>query len=137
MKVKIGRNLDDLSLLVNLLKGSSDEVGAIAIFIGVVRGRSGGRKVLRLDYEAHEKLAPKVLNELLEEVKRKHKLIDVIAEHRTGSVPVGGDIMYILVASKHRKEAYKALIELVDRIKHEVPIWKKELVEGSRGDYRF
>ncbi|KYH36766.1 MAG: Molybdopterin-guanine dinucleotide biosynthesis protein MobB [Candidatus Bathyarchaeota archaeon B24] len=133
MKAKVDKRLDELSSLVDCLKGSSDEIGAIAIFIGVVRGVSDGERVLRLEFEAHEALAPKVLNRIVEEVKKKYGLIDVIAEHRVGDVPVGGDVMYVLVASKHRKEAFEALAELVDRIKHETPIWKKEVTEkGAR-----
>ncbi|MCD6444869.1 molybdenum cofactor biosynthesis protein MoaE, partial [Candidatus Bathyarchaeota archaeon] len=124
MRAKVDKRLDELSSLVDCLKESSDEIGAIAIFIGVVRGVSDGERVLRLEFEAHEALAPKVLSRLIEEVKKKYGLIDVIAEHRVGDVPVGGDVMYVLVASKHRKEAFEALAELVDRIKHETPIWK-------------
>lgn len=126
MKVKVDRDLDSLSSLIEHLKRSSDEVGAIAVFIGVVRGVSDGEKVLKLSYEAHEALASKVLEDIVEDVKKKYGLIDAVAEHRLGEVMVGEDIMYVLVSSKHRDEAYKALIELVDRIKSEVPIWKKE-----------
>lgn len=133
MKVKVGRELDPLPSLIDHLKQSSAEVGAIAIFVGVVRGVSDGEKVLKLSYEAHEVLASKVLENLVEDIKNKYGLLDVIVEHRLGDVPVGGDIMYVLVASKHRDEAYRALVELVDRIKREVPIWKKEHTEkGSK-----
>ncbi len=131
MKVKVGYELDSLPSLIEHLKESSDEVGAIAIFIGVVRGVSSGGRVLKLSYEAHETLAHKVLENIVEDVKRKYGLIDVIAEHKIGDVPVGEDIMYVLVASRHREEAYKALTELVDRIKREVPIWKKEYTDKS------
>ncbi|MEM3546888.1 MAG: molybdenum cofactor biosynthesis protein MoaE [Candidatus Bathyarchaeia archaeon] len=133
MKVKVGRELDPLPSLIEHLKRSSDEVGAIAVFIGVVRGVSNGEKVLKLSYEAHEVLASRVLESLVEDVKKKYGLLDAVAEHRLGDVPVGEDIMYVLVASKHRDDAYKALMELVDRIKREVPIWKKEHTEkGSK-----
>ncbi|MEM2240524.1 MAG: molybdenum cofactor biosynthesis protein MoaE, partial [Candidatus Bathyarchaeia archaeon] len=82
---------------------------------------------------AHEVLASRVLESLVEDVKKKYGLLDAVAEHRLGDVPVGEDIMYVLVASKHRDDAYKALMELVDRIKREVPIWKKEHTEkGSK-----
>jgi molybdopterin synthase catalytic subunit len=131
LKVKIDHKLDPLPSLIEHLKGSSDEVGAIAIFIGVVRGASSDGRVLKLSYEAHETLAHNVLESIVEDVKRKYGLIDVVAEHKLGDVLVGEDIMYVLVASKHRDEAYKALTELVDRIKHEVPIWKKEYTERS------
>ncbi|MEM2792254.1 MAG: molybdenum cofactor biosynthesis protein MoaE [Candidatus Bathyarchaeia archaeon] len=129
MKVKVGRELDPLPSLIEHLKRSSDEVGAIAVFIGVVRGVSNGEKVLKLSYEAHEVLASRVLESLVEDVKKKYGLLDAVAEHRLGDVPVGEDIMYVLVSSKHRDEAYKALMELVNRIKSEVPIWKKEHTE--------
>ncbi|MEM2238928.1 MAG: molybdenum cofactor biosynthesis protein MoaE [Candidatus Bathyarchaeia archaeon] len=129
MKVKVGRELDPLPSLIEHLKRSSDEVGAIAVFIGVVRGVSNGEKVLKLSYEAHEVLASRVLESLVEDVKKKYGLLDAVAEHRLGDVPVGEDIMYVLVSSKHRDEAYKALVELVNRIKSEVPIWKKEHTE--------
>ncbi len=129
MKVKVDRELDPLPTLIEHLKHSSDEVGAIAVFVGVVRGVSDGGKVLKLSYEAHEALASRVLKDVIEDVKEKYGLIDAAAEHRIGDVSVGEDIMYVLVASKHRDEAYNALIELVDRIKREVPIWKKEYTE--------
>jgi len=129
LKVKVGRELDPLPSLIEHLKRSSDEVGAIAVFIGVVRGVSNGEKVLKLSYEAHEVLASRVLESLVEDVKKKYGLLDAVAEHRLGDVPVGEDIMYVLVSSKHRDEAYKALMELVNRIKSEVPIWKKEHTE--------
>jgi molybdopterin synthase catalytic subunit len=131
LKVKVDRKLDPLPSLIEYLKGSSGEVGAVAIFIGVVRAVSGDGKVLKLCYEAHETLAHNILEGVVEDVKKKYGLIDVVAEHRLGDVLAGEDIMYVLVASKHRDEAYKALTELVDRIKREVPIWKKEYTEKS------
>ncbi|MEM3104604.1 MAG: molybdenum cofactor biosynthesis protein MoaE, partial [Candidatus Bathyarchaeia archaeon] len=72
MKVKVGRELDPLPSLIEHLKRSSDEVGAIAVFIGVVRGVSNGEKVLKLSYEAHEVLASRVLESLVEDVKKKY-----------------------------------------------------------------
>jgi len=129
MKVKVSRTLDSINFLISQLKGSSDEIGAIAIFVGVVRGTREDEKVLRLEYEAHESLAPEVMKKIIEELKAKYNLIDAIVEHRVGTVQVGEDVMYVLIASKHRKEGFQALTEMVDRVKHEVPIWKKEVTE--------
>lgn len=129
MKAKVSLELDDLQSLIDQLKKSSREIGAIAVFVGTVRGTFRDEKVLRLEYEAHETLAPKVLEEIMADVKKKYGIIDAVAEHRTGKVEVGEDVMYVLVASKHRKEAFQALTELVDRIKTETPIWKKEITE--------
>ena len=129
MKVKVSQKLDPLDSLVEELKKSSNEVGAVTIFVGVVRGTHEKEKVLRLEYEAHETLAPQTIENIVEEQKTKHGIIDAIVEHRVGTVQVGEEVMYVLVASKHRREGREALAELVDRIKHDVPIWKKEITE--------
>lgn len=131
MKVKVSRKLDPLDSLVEELKKSSNEVGAITIFVGVVRGTREKEKVLRLEYEAHETMAPQTIKTIIKEQKTKHGIIDAIVEHKVGTVQVGEEVMYVLVASKHRKEGRKALAELVDRIKRDVPIWKKEVTEKT------
>ncbi len=129
MKARTAKKLDNLESLVGLLKQSSNEIGAIAVFVGVVRGTRRGEKVLGLEYEAHESLAPKMMEKIVRDAKDKHGITDAVVEHRTGTVPVGEDVMYVLVASKHREEGFRALAEIVERVKHEVPIWKKEVTE--------
>jgi len=129
MKVKISDKLDNILDLVQEIKGSSDNIGAITIFMGVVRGESGGEKVKALNFESHQELAPKMLKDLCEEIVKKHGVIDVIVEHRVNEVKVGEDIIYVIVASRHRREGFKALTELIDRIKNEIPIWKKEITD--------
>ncbi|MCX8170542.1 MAG: molybdenum cofactor biosynthesis protein MoaE [Candidatus Bathyarchaeota archaeon] len=134
MKIKVSNKLDDLNRLVNEIKESSSEIGAVIIFIGVVRGvgRDGG-KVLSLEYEAYEDVAEKALEKIIEDLKEKHGIIDAIIEHRVGLTNVGEDTVYALVASKHREEGFKSIIELIERLKHEVPIWKKEITDkGSQ-----
>ena len=115
--------------VVEELKRASENVGAVLMFLGVVRGTSSGKRVLRLEYEAHGELAPKVLLELLEEAKAKHGIIDGVIEHKIGTAGVGEPVMCIAVASEHRQEGFRALMELVERVKHEAPIWKKEVTE--------
>jgi len=129
LKVKISLNLDDLNFLISELKKQTEEAGAIAVFIGAVRGTRGDEKVLRLEYEAHEDLAVEAMKKIIEETKAKYGIIDAVIQHRLGTVKVGEDVMYVLVASKHRAEAFQALSEIVERVKHEVPIWKKEVTE--------
>ena len=131
--MKISHDLDDMETLIDGLKRITDEVGAIAIFIGVVRGKRNDEKVLKLEYEAYEELASKVAEKIIEDAKTKYGIIDACIQHRIGTVKVGGDVMYVLVASKHRAEAFQALSEIVERIKREIPIWKKEVTE--KGSY--
>ncbi|MEM2321069.1 MAG: molybdenum cofactor biosynthesis protein MoaE [Candidatus Bathyarchaeia archaeon] len=134
MRIKISEKLDDLNALLSEIKRSSSEVGAVTIFVGSARGigNNGGR-VLRLEYEAYEEAAVKALERIIEDLKGKYGIIDAIVEHRTGEVGVGEDIVYALVASKHREEGFKSIVELIERLKREVPIWKKEITDkGSR-----
>jgi len=131
MKVKVSQKLDSLNSLIEELKKSSDEIGAITVFVGVVRGTREKEKVLRLEYEAHETLAPQTTEKIISELKTKYDIIDAIVEHKVGTVQVGEEVMYVLIASKHRKEGRLALAELVDRVKYEVPIWKKEVTEKA------
>jgi molybdopterin synthase catalytic subunit len=131
VKVKVSQKLDHLSSLLEELERSSNEIGAITVFVGVVRGTRKKEKVLRLEYEAHEILASQTIEKIIGELKAKHDIIDAVVEHRVGFVQVGEEVMYVLVASKHRNEGRKALAELVDRVKQEVPIWKKEITEKT------
>jgi len=129
LKVKISYNLDSLEFLISELKKQTEEAGAIAVFVGTVRGTRGDEKVLRLEYEAHEDLAVNSMKKIVEETKAKYEILDAVIQHRLGAVNVGEDVMYVLVASRHRAEAFQALSEIVERVKHEVPIWKKEVTE--------
>ncbi|MEM1581534.1 MAG: molybdenum cofactor biosynthesis protein MoaE [Candidatus Bathyarchaeia archaeon] len=134
MKIKISEKLEDLNNLLNEIKGASNEIGAITIFVGVVRGISKNReKVLRLEYEAYEEVATKTLEDIIIDLKSKYGIIDAIVEHKVGSAQAGEDTIYALIATKHREEGFKSLIELIERLKHEVPIWKKEVTD--RGSY--
>jgi molybdopterin synthase catalytic subunit len=131
VKIKISKKLDPLNSLIKELKKSSEEIGAITVFVGVVRGTREKEKVLRLEYQAHETLAPQTTEKIINELKTKYNIIDAIVEHKVGTVQAGEEVIYVLVASKHRKEGRLAMAELVDRIKHEVPIWKKEVTEKA------
>jgi len=125
-----------LQKIIDEIKKNSriDEVGAIACFIGVVRGiGKNGSKVKKLEFEAHEEEANKVLNKICEEVMEKNDVIDVHVHHNIGTLNVGEDIVYVVVAGRHREEVFQALKEAVERFKKEAPIWKREHTE--KGSY--
>ncbi|MEM3173278.1 MAG: molybdenum cofactor biosynthesis protein MoaE, partial [Candidatus Bathyarchaeia archaeon] len=85
MKVKISEKLDELNSLLSEVKGASNEIGAVTVFIGVVRGVGKDEgKVLRLEYEAYEEAAKKALENIIEDLKRKYGIIDAIVEHKVG-----------------------------------------------------
>ncbi len=105
--------------------------GCFIVFTGVVRGVSEkGEKVRYLYYEANKELAAKVFEEIVESLKRKYGVHDAFLYHKVGKAEVGEKVIYVGVASKRRKEAFEALQELVERVKKEIPIWKKEVTES-------
>ncbi len=105
-------------------------IGCILTFTGVVRGvAKDGSKVLRLEYEAYPEAAEAKLKEIAEDLKRIPGVVDVRIHHFVGSLEVGEEIVHIVVAAEHREEGFKALREAIERLKAEVPIWKKEYTE--------
>ncbi len=103
----------------------SRETGAFVEFHGIVRELEDGRPLAGLDYEAYEPMARRVLQRHLEELGEIHRCQAVRFIHRTGWVPVGEASLYIGVASAHRVEALRFLADSIDRLKLDVPIWKR------------
>ncbi|HMH23945.1 MAG TPA: molybdenum cofactor biosynthesis protein MoaE [Puia sp.] len=120
--------------LAGLLKDAHHPgAGAVVLFSGEVRDNNKGRRVAYLEYEAHAVLASKMITEILEEARSKWQLQIAVAHHRTGKVNIGETAVVVITASAHRKEAYAANQYIIDRIKHEAPIWKCEyFTDGSR-----
>lgn len=100
------------------------EHGAVVVFTGVVRNHDGGQAVSLLEYQAHPD-AEKFLKTCCDDVAASSGL-PVAAIHRVGSLSIGDLALVAAVAAPHRAEAFAACAELVERIKHEVPIWKRQ-----------
>ncbi len=120
--------------ILSLLSGAHHpKAGAIVLFSGEVRNHNLGRSVDYLEYEAYIPMASKMIREILDEAKAKWPLNIAIAQHRIGKVEVGESAVVVITASPHRREAYEANRYIIDRIKHEVPIWKCEYFsDGTR-----
>ncbi|MBI2912364.1 MAG: molybdenum cofactor biosynthesis protein MoaE [Chloroflexi bacterium] len=108
-----------------------DESGAVALFFGVVRNNSRGRRVLYLEYDAYPEMATKVMRQIAGEAMARWPLTGVAMQHRSGRLEIGETSLLIAVSSPHRKEAFEACHHLVDRFKQVVPIWKKEVFESG------
>lgn len=110
------------------------ETGGTGAFVGTVRatGAAADKQVVRLDYEAHPTLAEEALRSLGLEAAHKWSLVRVVAIHRTGSCEVGEPTVVVACSAAHRAEALDACRWLIDEIKTQVPIWKKEIYsDGS------
>ncbi|MGQ9507560.1 MAG: molybdenum cofactor biosynthesis protein MoaE [Candidatus Bathycorpusculaceae bacterium] len=111
------------------------KAGAIALFIGVVRGETGkGEKVQKLELEAYEEKANEVLANICQDLEKRESIINVQIHHLIGEFNVGEDIVYIIVAGSHRKNLFPVLEEAVERYKREAPIFKKEYVIDEKGE---
>lgn len=106
---------------------TSRESGGIDVFIGTTRNHANGRSVVSLEYEAYEPMALKTMQAIADESRSRWPIDRVAVVHRIGSVPVGEASVVIAVSSAHRNEAFEACRFLIDRLKQDVPIWKKEL----------
>jgi molybdopterin synthase catalytic subunit len=117
---------------VDLLKDyHHPEAGAIVLFSGEVRTDSN-KEVLYLDYEVHTSLAEKMIHDILLEAAAKWNLKMALCIHRSGRVDVSSAAVIVITASRHRKEAYEANQYIINRVKHEAPIWKREyFVDGT------
>lgn len=115
-------------------KDAFRRAGAIAMFIGVVRGETfDGQKVEKVTIEAYEEKADEVLAKISHELTGKPGIIDVQIHHLLGDFDVGEDLVYVAVAGAHRKEVFAALQEAVERYKSEAPVFKKERIIDAEG----
>ena len=109
--------------------------GAEVIFIGKVRNHSEKRNVLYLEYEAYESMAENLIEKLIQESQQRWQIDSARVLHRLGKVGLGEVAVLIEVHSAHRDEAYKASRFLIDAIKHNVPIWKKEYFADGTNEW--
>ncbi len=100
------------------------ECGAVVTFSGVIRDHDGGAEVRSLDYSAHPD-AERFLREILAD-ERASSGLRLAAVHRIGTLEIGDVALAAAVSAPHRAEAFAAIERLVERIKHEVPIWKRQ-----------
>jgi molybdopterin synthase catalytic subunit len=102
------------------------EAGAVVLFLGTTRELTDGRQTVALEYEAYEEMAGRRLSELEAEARQRWPVIECIVVHRLGHVPVGEASVAIAVSTPHRGDAFAAGQWLIDSLKRDVPIWKRE-----------
>jgi len=108
-----------------------NRAGAIATFTGTTRLQSRGRDVVHLDYEAYEGMAERVMEEIAAELRARYELCGIAIHHRTGRVAIGETSVVIAVSAPHRGDALAACKDAIDRLKEQVPLWKKEVYAGG------
>ena len=126
---RIGLTHDELTpKFIQRLKASvgGPDHGAVVVFEGVVRDHARGRSVTGIDYEAYEPMALKVMTRIADDIAREFEGVRVAIHHRVGRTVVGDCAVVVVTSSAHRKEAFHACQEVLERLKKDVPIWKNE-----------
>jgi molybdopterin synthase catalytic subunit len=113
---------------------SDPGAGGIAMFAGAIRESDHGRAVTRLSYSAHPSAAAE-LRRVAEKVAADFEAIALAAVHRTGDLEIGDLAVVVAASCAHRAEAFEACRELIDRLKREVPIWKRQWFRDGSSEW--
>lgn len=127
----------ELDLSAAIAAASDPGIGGIAVFVGTVRdsaavAANAGKEVTSLDYEAHPALAEQRLESIVRAALDKWDVKRIVAHHRSGRCEVGEPTVVIACGAPHRSDALEACRYIIDTVKSEVPIWKREgYADGS------
>jgi molybdopterin converting factor subunit 1 len=121
--------IDAAALARTVLRG---EDGALVTFEGVTRNNSKGRATRYLEYECYEPMALKTMAEIGDEIARTFEISRIAMVHRLGRVEIGETSVVVIATAPHRRAAFEAALEGINRLKRLVPVWKKEyFVDGE------
>lgn len=109
----------------------SPDVGGINVFIGTVRKHTKDKVVVRLEFEAYQKMALKEMKKIADDVTAKWPVQKIAIHHRTGTLQIGEIPVVIAVSAANREAAFDACRYIIDTLKQTVPIWKKEIFEDG------
>ncbi|KAK0088601.1 hypothetical protein PV325_011294 [Microctonus aethiopoides] len=134
--VKLQLSENDVIAIIPPLSGVSPSCGAISTFIGTTRDNFDSKTVVKLEYEAYEPMASKVMNSICDEIRAKWNVKHVAIYHRLGEVPVCEASIAIAISSPHRHESLKAVEYAIDNLKSTVPIWKREFYDTTDSTWK-
>ena len=116
-------SIDEATLIAE--RQLSENMGAVVVFHGVVRGEEAGESITALDYEANEEMARHQFGLIFDALEKRWPVESVRLIHRVGIVSVNELSLWVEVIAPHRAEAFAACQFLIDEMKGKVPIWKR------------
>ena len=126
MAVRVQTENFDVGAEVNAMRLSNPNIGAIVSFVGQVRDLNDGDNVASMTLEHYPVMTEKSLESIVEQAKNRWAIEDALIVHRVGELKPQDQIVLVLVASAHRKDAFTACEFMMDYLKIEAPFWKKE-----------
>ena len=130
-KIRIQREDFSVTDEIEAIKKVSRNIGGIVVFLGTGRELSKGQGITKLNFEHYPQMAEKKLAELREKAIVDFKIIDMSIIHRIGEIDIGENIVLIVAASEHRKEAFAAGEWAITELKRTTPIWKRETTSNG------
>ncbi|MEP7196135.1 MAG: molybdenum cofactor biosynthesis protein MoaE [Saprospiraceae bacterium] len=116
---------------------SKKDIGAHSLFLGQVRADELEQKlVTAIEYTAYVEMAEEKIHIIREEIFNKYNLSCMHIYHSCGTVHAGEISLFVFTSSRHRKDAFSACEEIVNRIKTEVPIWGKEILDNATSNWK-
>ncbi|MBL8876522.1 MAG: molybdenum cofactor biosynthesis protein MoaE [Phycisphaerae bacterium] len=106
--------------------------GAFVVFEGVVRGLEAGKPIRALEYQVYEPMAKKQLDLLARRILLEYGLLDIAVWHSKGVVGVGEVSFRLVIEGSHRQESLEAVGEFIERMKRDVPIWKRPVFADAK-----
>ena len=119
----------DLEKIIKLTKANPNikKAGSIHTFTGIVRDTSiNGKPVISMKIDAYDELANKSITKICEKLKQENGIIDIKLVHLKGDFDLSEDLVYVVVASAHRREGFEVISKAVEMYKKEIAVWKRE-----------
>ena len=133
MAVRVQAEDFDVNAEIDALRRGKLNVGAVAVFVGLVRDLNEGDNVSTMSLEHYSGMTEKSIQAILDEAARRWSIVDAAVVHRIGELKPADRIVLVAVASSHRGEAFAACEFIMDYLKTRAPFWKKEQTpENSR-----
>jgi molybdopterin synthase catalytic subunit len=127
MKIAVQHEDFDLSTETRRLCEGRNDIGATVSFSGLVRDMSSDQSLVALELEHYPGMTEKALTEIANEACARWEITDLTIVHRVGRLAPGDNIVLVITASPHRREAFEACEFLMDYLKTRAPFWKKEV----------
>ncbi|MHA2034942.1 MAG: molybdenum cofactor biosynthesis protein MoaE [Promethearchaeota archaeon] len=124
-------------MIQSIKEGSNiEDAGSIHTFTGIVRRSSqAGKPVVSMKIDAYDDLANESINKICSKLKQEKGIIDVKIIHLKGDFALSEDLVYVVVASAHRKEGFEVINKAVDMYKKKIAVWKRENYTDGSSDW--
>jgi len=119
----------ELESIIKSIKANLNikKAGSIHTFTGIVRDTSiNGKPVISMKIDAYDELANKTIAKICDKLKQERGIIDIKIVHLKGEFSLSEDLVYVVVASAHRKEGFDVISKAVEMYKKEIAVWKRE-----------